>query len=193
MAIHHHCTVPANKPLTTMKHIMSARWYVLLVQPKSEKKVGQRLNELGIEACVPVQRQLRQWSDRRKWVEAVLFPHYVFVRTEESRMGGVFQANHVYRYLRFGGRPAVLTPSEVEWIQHLAGNPSPVTVHCEGLRLGQEVEVLTGPMAGMRGNVVSRQGGTKLQVAFPSLGCFAEVEIGGEQVRAVVVAAVAGC
>ncbi|MFN4081665.1 MAG: transcription termination/antitermination NusG family protein, partial [Saprospiraceae bacterium] len=49
-------------------------WYVLSVRPNAERKVEAALLSKGIAAIAPVQKQWRQWSDRRKCVEVVLFP-----------------------------------------------------------------------------------------------------------------------
>jgi transcription antitermination factor NusG len=53
------------------------KWYVLQVRPRSEKKVEQQLKKLGVEACVPTQKQVRLWSDRKKVVDSVLFNNFV--------------------------------------------------------------------------------------------------------------------
>lgn len=54
-------------------------WYAIRVKSRSEKKVLFDLVELQIEAYLPIQRKLRQWSDRKKWVETPLISGYVFV------------------------------------------------------------------------------------------------------------------
>lgn len=70
-------------------------WQVLIVQPRSEKKAGLRLRELGFDACVLTQFQYRQWSDRRKKVEVVLFPNYVFFAADPARHNEVLRAGNV--------------------------------------------------------------------------------------------------
>lgn len=160
-------------------------WYALLVKPRTEKKVGQRLGELGFEACVPTQMQLRQWSDRRKKVEVVLFNNYVFVATDAKHRNEVFQAGHILKYVQFGGRIATLSEKEVAMIKRLARLEAPVEITYESFRVGETVEVLTGPLAGYCGTVTAVSGNTRLQLALPSLQCFAQVEVKGEEVRRV--------
>lgn len=115
----------------------------------------------------------------------MLFPNYVFLAGDPRRMNEVYEEQLVYRFLEFGGRLAVLTPQEVAWVRRLAGLSLPVTITSEQLQVGQAVEVFSGPMAGMRGRVVSEKSGDKLRISFPSLGCFAEVAVGSDQVRMV--------
>ena len=157
-------------------------WHALMVAPRTEKIVARRLKELGFEVCVPTQLQQRQWSDRRKTVEAVLFPHYVFVASDPRRRNEVFQAGHVLKYVSFGGRIATLSPREVELIHQLSSNdtlPSPTPLQYRFTGAGEEVEILSGSLAGLRGRLKGRQGPASVRLELPSLGCFAEVEVRG--------------
>ena len=44
----------------------TSNWYVLYTKPKSEKKVAQRLTDMGIVAYCPLITKVVQWSDRKK-------------------------------------------------------------------------------------------------------------------------------
>jgi hypothetical protein len=41
-------------------------WFALYTKPRFEKKVTERLQQLGIEVYCPMITQLKQWSDRKK-------------------------------------------------------------------------------------------------------------------------------
>lgn len=163
----------------------NATWQVLIVRPRSEKKTGRRLREMGFEACVPTQWQYRQWSDRRKKVEVVLFPNYLFIAAEPARRNEVFQAGNVLRYLHIGGRIATLSDKEAAMIQRLANLEGPVQIVYESIHTGDEVEILNGSLAGQRGIVTGLNGARRLQVALPALGCFAQVELRDTEVRSI--------
>lgn len=159
------------------------KWHVLQVKPRSEKKVGQRLRDLGFESCVPTQKQLRKWSDRKKMVEMVLFNNYVFVATDQKRKAEVFKAGNIFGYLQFGGRLAVLTDSEVTMVKRLSNLVEPVQITYEGFQLYEEVEILSGTLAGLRGVITAVQGTSRVQLALPSMQCFANVEVKGVEVK----------
>ena len=63
---------------------MASNWYALYTKPRSEKKVLDRLLEQEIEAYLPLQKKLRQWKDRKKWVEVPLINSYIFVKIEHK-------------------------------------------------------------------------------------------------------------
>src|SRR5258707_15878791 len=62
-------------------------WFALTTKPRHEMAVVKQLTAKSIEACVPVYRQRRRWSDRTKIIESPLFPRYVFCRFQfEDRL-----------------------------------------------------------------------------------------------------------
>ena len=48
-------------------------WYALYVKSRSEKKVLSQLEDMGLEAFLPLVTRIKQWSDRKKKVEEPLF------------------------------------------------------------------------------------------------------------------------
>ena len=61
---------------------MSKNWIVVRSKPRSEKIAYAQLLEKGIEAYLPLLKERRKWSDRKKWVEFPLFSSYLFARVE---------------------------------------------------------------------------------------------------------------
>ena len=59
-------------------------WNVLYTKSKTEKKVFERLSNLGIDVYCPCQRTLKKWSDRKKWVDEPVFKSYIFVKSPDS-------------------------------------------------------------------------------------------------------------
>ena len=57
--------------------IEQKNWLVAYVQSNREKKTYDRLTALGIEAFLPLQEEVHQWSDRRKKVQKVIIPMYI--------------------------------------------------------------------------------------------------------------------
>ncbi|MBO7540552.1 MAG: hypothetical protein J6T33_02695, partial [Bacteroidales bacterium] len=44
-------------------------WVTFYTKPRAEKKAFLQLERSGFEPYLPMQRRLRKWHDRKKWVE----------------------------------------------------------------------------------------------------------------------------
>lgn len=74
---------PANG--TDDREACSKFWIAAYTRPRSEKKVATELSKSGIETYVPIQKQLRIWSDRKNKIEMAVIPMIIFVRILKSQ------------------------------------------------------------------------------------------------------------
>jgi transcriptional antiterminator RfaH len=72
------------------------KWYPVYTHPRAEKKACQALINKGIETYLPLHKQLKQWSDRKKWVEEPLIKSYLFVRITTLEQTKVLMTNDNY-------------------------------------------------------------------------------------------------
>ena len=42
------------------------KWYVIKTTSRSEKKVAERIDAIGVQSYLPLMQSIRQWSDRKK-------------------------------------------------------------------------------------------------------------------------------
>ena len=133
-----------------------SHWYAAHVCSRHEKQVARQLEERRVSCFLPVYRSVRRWKDRRKELELVLFPGYVFVHLDLKDRLRVLQVPSVVRFVSFSGHPAPLPDSEIEALNNgLAGGvraePHPY------LKVGRRVRVKYGPLAGAQGILVRRK------------------------------------
>lgn len=159
------------------------KWFVAVAKPRAEKQVSRRLTEAGMEHFLPLQRRLRVWHDRKKWVEMPLFPSYIFIRTEERLRARVFGIDGIVRFVSFGGKAAVLSENEIARIHRLCEWLGEVAIEERTLRKGDEVEILAGHFKGMQGQVLDDGGKKLLRIAIEGLGCVATVRLNEEEVK----------
>jgi transcription antitermination factor NusG len=152
-------------------------WFVLTTKPKAEKQVSKRLTENRVENFLPLQRQLRIWHDRKKWIETPLFNSYIFVRIEEKLRSKVFDIGGLVKYVSIGGQLAVLTEQEIERVRRLCSFAGNISIGQGNLNIGDEVEIIEGHFAGLHGQLLQIEGKNKLKLSIAGLGCFATVEI----------------
>ena len=154
-------------------------WYALYVASRHERQIAKQLSRLGITVMVPMQKQWRQWSDRKKEVEVVLFPNYVFAALRPGQMDWVNKRNleKFYGFVKRGNEAVVLSGSEVMLLQKIAHTTAPVEICTTSLAPGAVVEITSGPLRHLRGHILAINGCAKIQLAIPSLQCFARVEV----------------
>jgi transcriptional antiterminator RfaH len=143
-------------------------WFVIYTQPRTEKKVTERLQQIGITAYCPIVTQVRQWSDRKKKVQVPLINSYVFVNVSEKEREQVFQVGGVVRYLFWLGKPAVVRDEEITALQEsLKYTMSAVEV--TGLQVGDSMHIPSGPFHGKEG-IVKQIKKNSLQLVLKELG-----------------------
>ena len=81
-------------------------WYAAYTCPRHEKAVARQLQEREIECFLPLYHSERRWKDRRKELDLVLFPGYVFVHLMLRDRLRVLQLPSVVKFVSFNGSPA---------------------------------------------------------------------------------------
>jgi transcription antitermination factor NusG len=161
------------KKTTTQK-----QWYVVYTRSRAEKRVQTELTIKNIENFLPIQKKLRQWKDRKKWVEMPLMSGYCFVHITRKEYDAVLQTSNVVCYVRFEGKAAVIPDSQIDSLkQMLKQYDFEVKVSTENFEPGRKVEVIEGPMIGLRGELVKAQGKNKFIIRFTQINSVFSVEI----------------
>ena len=161
------------------------RWLAVYVKMHHEKKVRDKQTEIGIENFLPVQTEIKQWSDRKKKVERVLIPMMIFVHVDKDEQITVIRQPSVLRYLVLRGEHA---PTEIpenqmdKFIFMLDFSEQPVNFSTNELRPGEKVKVIKGPLSGLEGELVNLEGKSNIAIRITQLGC-AVVEINANMVK----------
>ena len=116
------------------------KWIAVYTKPRHEKTVEKELQQKGFEVYLPLLRERRTWSDRKKWVEFPLFRSYVFVRIELKNTLFVLQTIGVVRVVKFGEVSAVVNDDHIQAIKLMIKggyNPKAMDYFVEG----EEVKV----------------------------------------------------
>ncbi|WP_294476089.1 UpxY family transcription antiterminator [uncultured Bacteroides sp.] len=152
----------------------SKRWYVAMVRMHHEKKVAERLGNMGIDCFVPVQQEVHQWSDRLKKVESVLLPMMVFVHANAKERREVLSFSTVSRYMVMRGEsnPAVIPDEQMARFRFMLDySEETVCMNSAPLARGEKVRVIKGPLTGLVGELVTMDGKSKIAIRLNMLGC----------------------
>jgi len=174
-----------------MFHLVSdALWYAVRTRSRSEKVVREQLLGRGIEPLLPLISRVSQWKDRRKRIEWPLFPGYCFARFHLEQKLTVLQTPGVVSII--GSALGTLEPipdREIEALQRVIESHYPYDPY-PGLAPGTEVEVVRGPLMGLRGVLMRKGNGSRLVVSINLIQQGAAVEINAADLVAVHEAAV---
>jgi transcription antitermination factor NusG len=152
------------------KQDKTKKWHVVYSKSRAEKKVLIELEYQGIEAYLPLQRKLRQWSDRKKWVEVPLISGYIFVNITRKEYDKVLQTNGVVTYVRFEGKAAIIPGEQIEFIRKmLLQTEITVEVSQNSFIPGDKVEVVAGPLIGLKGSLQSFKGKKRVAIQLEQL------------------------
>lgn len=153
-------------------------WYAAYTKSRSEKKVLIELEALGIEAYLPLQKKLRQWSDRKKWVEMPLIPGYIFVYINKIEYYKVLDVFGIVSYVRFEGKPATIPENQIDTIKlFLRQKEIEIDVSFEKFISGDAVEVIGGPLIGLYGQLITIKGKKRVTVQLKNLNLSLNVEL----------------
>lgn len=159
-------------------------WYALYTKVNREKKVQENLKEANIESYLPLSKTLRQWSDRKKWIEEPLFRCYIFVRVSNLEFFSVLKFDGVVKYVSFGGSPQTIPDNQIDNIRTLIKHKQEeVILTKDHVAKGVKAEVLYGPLKGVKGEVVEILGQSRILIRIESIGCSLHTNISRDEIR----------
>jgi len=141
-----------------MSDSTSLPWLVVYTKPRQEKKLAERLTQMGYEVYCPTQRIKKRWSDRWKWIEQPLFTSHLFIQMEPERRDAIYFVPGFVRFLYWLKRPAQVRPSEIDMLKRWLNDYAPYTLEVTTYVPGRELKILSGPFQDHEVVVVEQRG-----------------------------------
>lgn len=145
------------------------RWYAVYTRSRSEKLVNKQLAEKGIDSFLPLRKVLKQWSDRKKWVEEPLFRSYIFVYIDPRLTLPVLEVFGVVGFIKFEKQLVAIPEKQIESVKILLNSEEKYEVSNKPFVHGMEVEVISGPLKGAIGVVQKYKGKFNLMIAIEAV------------------------
>jgi transcription antitermination factor NusG len=153
------------------------KWFALYTRSRAEKKAKEQLLDAGIDCYLPIQKTLRQWSDRKKKVDKVVLPSYIFVKIEPTRTDNVFVSDHLVAFVRYQGKPAIIPDKQIEAFKRIVESDTAFEINPENFPKGSKVKVVHGSLKGIEGEIHEIANNKKLIVSIDQVGFSLSVEI----------------
>ncbi len=148
---------------------MEKKWFALYTKSRSEKKVHQALVDKGIDCYLPLEKKLKLWSDRKKWVEEPFIRSYIFVYTEEENLQQSLNTPGVVSVIKFGGKAAQVQEDHINVIKSILSSSEDYEICAENFEPGEHVMVESGSLKGLYGELVHHLNKYKVLVRITSI------------------------
>ena len=151
-----------------MRKIITKKWIVVYTKPRHEKIVSKKLIQKNYQIYLPIIKQRRKWSDRKKWVELPLFKSYLFIKTELNNTLPILKTKGIIKIVKFGESIAIVKNNSIRSIQlMLDGGYIPKIT--DYFIKGDNVVVKDGPLKDIQGEVVRIDGKDRLIIRIDSI------------------------
>jgi transcription antitermination factor NusG len=152
-------------------------WWVLHVKPRQEKQLASQLHRTGVPFYLPL--GVHHWRLRKRLMTSrvPLFPGYLFLWGDREERVAALATRRVVRSLdvKEQGRLA----ADLRQIQRMLATGAAVTRE-ERLLPGTPVEIATGPLTGLQGEIVRATSGCRFIVRIDFIQQGASVQLDGE-------------
>ena len=150
-------------------NINNKKWYAIYTKSRAEKKVNALLIQQGIETYLPLQKRLKQWSDRKKWVEEPLFRSYVFVKIFDKEYLKVLKTIGVAYFVSFERKKVPIPENQIEAVKQLLQNNIDFELTTDEFNINDSVEIIYGNLKGIQGKLVEYRGKKKVLIQVNSI------------------------
>jgi transcription antitermination factor NusG len=161
-------------------------WYGIQTLYRYEARMFRDLTAKGFVAYLPLLRETRQWSDRKKVIDVPAFSGYLFARHDASvrSRSRILETAGIVRMLPDNHKPVPIADIEIESLRLALASELPCT-RCEIPAVGTMVAVKRGVLAGVRGQVSRVNNKFRLVLAVSSISQALSIEVDVNDVEAV--------
>lgn len=146
------------------------RWFAVYTKYKREKLVQKRLQEQGIHVYLPIQRLTRRYERKVKTVELPLISCYIFTRITKKHYVPVLNTADVLHFVKFSQNLIAIPDREIRLLQRITGEGIELEVEPKSFMVGEEVEIIAGSLAGVRGILQQKDRKKNFVIELKSIG-----------------------
>jgi len=158
-------------------------WFAVWTRSRAEKSVHEQLERKGFEVFLPTIPRWSRWKDRKKQVAWPLFPGYCFARFQEDDSLKILTCAGVATIVSFDGKYAPIPDEELDGIRRLVTSGLQYDP-CPLIKEGDIVEVIHGPLRGVKGRLVRKGPHARLVLSVDMISRAVAVTVDAADVKA---------
>ena len=159
--------------------VETEKWYAVYTLYRHEKKVQTDLQNIGVEAYVPLIKRIKRYKRKIRKYEIPLINNYVFIRTSVHKYNEILRLHGVIKFIKLSGKLTSIPEDDINYLKLLTNEAE--NIKCLNVNIhdlyGKEVVVNSGPMRGMKAKVIDIANKNNLIVEFLSIGVAISFEI----------------
>lgn len=160
-------------PISTVINDLSeseARWFAVYTKYKCEKYVVEQLGRNRIAAYVPLVTKTKRYTSRIKTHHIPLINSHVFVQITKADYVRVLQTEYVLSFVKQRKHLIHIPQGEIDLLKIIVGEMENVEAGEISYQQGDEVEIVSGNLTGIKGKLIAREGKTRFVVELQSIG-----------------------
>ena len=161
-------------------------WVAALVKMNTEKKVSAKLTQLGFHNYVPTQTEVRQWSDRKKKIDRIIIPMVIFIQVDKEEENYLRRSPIVYKFISYPGQKdaAVIPNEQIEKLKFMLHNADSTVEFSDTVyEIGEEIEIVRGPLKGLYGELCYTEKGNPMLGVYVKLLGYSYVSVDIKDVK----------
>lgn len=134
------------------------KWFAIYTKYKTEKYVVDKLEKKGINAYVPLLSYSKKYTRKVKHYKVPLINCYAFVFIRKEEYVRVLETEYVMGFLKINKNLISIPQREIDILRKIVGENEQILAEPSSFTEGQEVEVITGNLTGLKGKLISIEG-----------------------------------
>ncbi|MBK9487673.1 MAG: UpxY family transcription antiterminator [Haliscomenobacter sp.] len=166
-----------------MLDALEPRWFAVYTKYKREKLVSKYLQDKGITSYLPLQTVTRMYTRKIKKIELPLINCYVFVQITKDQYVPVLETPDVVNFVKIAKDLIAIPEAEIEILRRVTGDITNVEVDKGVFKIGEEVEIISGSLFGLRGRLLQGLGSKNFVIELENLGYSLRMQMAPEILR----------
>ena len=164
-------------------HETESRWFAVYTNYKREKLVEKMLTQKGIDCYLPIQKVTRRYVRKVRTLELPLISCYIFVKIVKKEYISVLETEYVLKFTKIAQNLLSIPESEMETMKRVVGEGVEVSIEPTAMQEGDEVEITSGNLTGLKGKLVSIGGKKQMVIELNQMGYSLRMNIDASLLR----------
>ena len=156
------------------------KWYVIHTRPRQEERALENLTRQGYKAWMPWLEVEKIRGGRITKVIEPMFSRYLFIQLDQvtTNWGPIRSTLGVSKLVTFGNQAASISNEFVEMLQR-----TPLQDSKHILKQGDEVEIMQGPLKGVKGIFDQQDGELRAMILIELINQSHKVQVSMQELR----------